>query len=149
MDIVKEIIKVTAYIKCGDKLLVFRHVDYPEAGIQVPSGTAERGEGLEDAALREAEEESGLTRLKIISYLGETRFVFDPPDQEAVQVQRHYFHLGWPGPINEERWQHWETSPSEGEEERILFELYWVPQIEVPELAGRLGLMLDRLPLSE
>ena len=145
----KKVVKVTAYIRCDNQLLVFRHVDFPEAGIQVPSGTVEIGEDLEEAVLREAEEESGLTALKVISYLGDTSFIFDPPDQKAVQVQRHYFHLEWPGPIIEERWQHWEMSPSEGEEERFLFELFWVPQSKVPNLSGKLGLMLDRLVLSE
>ncbi len=39
--------KVFAYITRGDKLLVFRHADFPEAGIQVPAGTAKEGEGLD------------------------------------------------------------------------------------------------------
>jgi ADP-ribose pyrophosphatase YjhB (NUDIX family) len=141
-----ELIKVTAYITCEDKLLVFRHVDYPEAGIQVPSGTAEVDEDLEEAVLREAEEESGLADLQWISYLGETSYIFDSPGGEAVRILRFFYHLGFPGPMKEESWQHWEESPSVGDEERILFELYWVNRDEIPELSGKLGMMLDRLP---
>ena len=36
--------KAFAYITRDDELLVFRHVDSPEAGIQVPAGTIEPGE---------------------------------------------------------------------------------------------------------
>ena len=66
-----------------------------------------------------------------------------------MNIQRHYYHLSWPGPINVERWEHWEMSPSAGDEDKILFELCWVPQNEIPELTGKLGLMLDRLPSAE
>ena len=31
--------KVLAYVTRGDELLVFRHRDFPEAGLQVPAGT--------------------------------------------------------------------------------------------------------------
>jgi len=46
--------KVLAYVTWGDKLLVFSHPDFPEAGIQVPAGTIEPGEEPEAAVLREA-----------------------------------------------------------------------------------------------
>ena len=36
--------KALVYITWGDKLLVFSHPDFPEAGIQVPAGTIEPGE---------------------------------------------------------------------------------------------------------
>jgi len=145
-QLMKEIIKVTAYITCSGSILVFRHVDFPEAGIQVPSGTAEEGEDLNEAVLREAEEESGLSDLRLVSYLGKTSYVFDPAGKGAARIQRHYFHLSWPGPITKAGWQHWEASPSEGEEDQILFELYWVDRSGIPELTGELGLMLDKLP---
>ena len=45
--------KVLAYIVRGDELLVFRHRDYPEAGLQVPAGTIEQGECSRSAVLRE------------------------------------------------------------------------------------------------
>jgi len=59
--------KVTAFITRGSgpaaELLVFRH---PAAGIQLPAGTVEPGERFEVAALREAREESGIDRLRLI-----------------------------------------------------------------------------------
>lgn len=36
--------KAYAYIVQEEQLLVFRHVDYREAGVQVPGGTLEAGE---------------------------------------------------------------------------------------------------------
>ena len=145
----QEIIKVTAYITCSGNILVFRHVDYPEAGIQVPSGTAEDGEDLTEAVLREAVEETGLEDLRLISCLGKSSYIFDPPEEEAVRIQRYYYHLSWPGPIQERVWQHWEETPSEGDDERILFELNWINQTEIPELTGKLGLMLHKLSRYE
>ena len=39
--------KVLAYIIQDDRLLVFRHTQFPEAGIQVPGGTVEQGEAID------------------------------------------------------------------------------------------------------
>ena len=45
------IYKVFAYITNQNRLLVFRHMDFPEAGIQVPAGTFMTGEELITAVL--------------------------------------------------------------------------------------------------
>jgi 8-oxo-dGTP pyrophosphatase MutT (NUDIX family) len=67
----KIIEKVTAFIihqsNEGAELLLFGH---PHAGIQIPAGTVEDGETPEQAVLREAAEETGLTLLSISRYLG-------------------------------------------------------------------------------
>ena len=47
------------------QLLVLKHRDIHEAGIQVPGGTVNEGETLEAAILREVQEESGLRHLCI------------------------------------------------------------------------------------
>lgn len=63
--------KVTAFITRasprGEELLLFEH---PYAGIQVPAGTMEEGEMPEQAAVREAYEETGLAGLAVDRYLG-------------------------------------------------------------------------------
>ena len=63
--------KVTAFITRrsteGRDLLLFEH---PNAGIQIPAGTVEKGERPEEAVLREAAEETGLASLSIYRYLG-------------------------------------------------------------------------------
>ncbi len=67
--------KVTAFVtrpsSRGDELLLFEH---PYAGIQIPAGTMEPGETPEQTALREAQEETGLTGLTVSRFLGEADF---------------------------------------------------------------------------
>jgi 8-oxo-dGTP diphosphatase len=125
--------KVYAYITREDRLLVFRHVDYPEAGVQVPGGTLDAGETPQEAVLREAREETGLDDLVLKVDLGsdEYRVAGSPPEQTLL---RHFFHLeclrGTP-----ETWQHYEMHPSDGTPAPILFEFSWLP---LPEAAGKL-----------
>ncbi len=63
--------KVTAFIvgdgPAGRELLILQH---PHAGLQLPAGTVEPGETPVDGALREAQEESGLTALQVVRELG-------------------------------------------------------------------------------
>jgi 8-oxo-dGTP pyrophosphatase MutT (NUDIX family) len=63
--------KVTAFIlRPGPgtwEVVLFEH---PTAGIQFPAGTVEEGEAPEAAVLREGGEESGLTGLKLESFIG-------------------------------------------------------------------------------
>lgn len=66
--------KVTTFItrnKNGKKqLLLFNH---PHAGIQIPAGTVEIGERSDDAALREAFEETSLNNLNVVCKIGELK----------------------------------------------------------------------------
>ena len=66
--------KVYAYITRQEQLLVFRHVDFLEVGIQVPGGTVEEGEPPDVAVMREASEETSLEGLRPASYLGEFKW---------------------------------------------------------------------------
>lgn len=63
--------KVTAFItqksEDGQELLLFEH---PNAGVQIPAGTVEDDETPEEAVIREATEETGLTSLSMRQYLG-------------------------------------------------------------------------------
>lgn len=70
--------KVTAFVTRGEELCVFWHTG---SGIQVPSGTVERGEEFEAAARREAEEETGLPGLELAARLGAR--TYDAPDGYA------------------------------------------------------------------
>jgi 8-oxo-dGTP pyrophosphatase MutT (NUDIX family) len=70
-------------------VLVFEHdARYPDAGVQVPAGGIDPGETLEQAAAREAWEETGLEALSAPVYLGSALHdSWQPP-----QLQ-HYFWL--------------------------------------------------------
>jgi len=138
--------KVVAYITDGGKLLVFQHTRFPEAGIQVPAGTVEEGESLDEAVLREAWEETGLDNLQIRSYLGVREYDSSASGQSGIQ-RRHYFHLALSGEVPA-RWRHYEEHPSDGSTEPIEFELFWVKFPDgVPELAGGQGDLLHKLAL--
>ncbi len=135
--------KVFAYITRGSDLLVFQHLGNPDAGVQVPAGTVEEGERLEEAVMREAEEETGLKRLKKVGLLGTQRR--DMRDYSIEEVHnRHFFHL-----VCEEeapdRWHNVERHRSDGGEP-ITFDLYWVRLPDgVPELYGEHGYLLSEL----
>lgn len=86
--------KVLAYITRRQQgrleLLVFDHVNFPEAGTQVPAGSIDPGETPDQAVLRESFEEAGVAGLRFVDYLG--CFPFEMPDGSAVHM-RHVYHL--------------------------------------------------------
>jgi 8-oxo-dGTP diphosphatase len=142
MPIVKR--KVLAYITHENRLLVFRHVDFPEAGVQVPGGTVEPDEEWEAAALREAAEETGLRELRLVGLLGEATFDLAVYGRDEINLRRFY-HLRCEGqpPAT---WRHAELTPSEGPPGPILFEYFWAPLPDgVPPLSAEMGAMLPAL----
>ncbi len=139
--------KVLAYITRGSRLLVFTHPTAPEAGIQVPGGTVEADEMIEDAALREAIEETGLAGLRLNTFLGELSRDMSDFGKDEIH-HRYYFHI-WCDEEAPEYWQHGEYM---NEGEPIPFDFYWVemphniPELiadhdaYLPTLAANLGL---------
>jgi 8-oxo-dGTP pyrophosphatase MutT (NUDIX family) len=136
--------KVVAYITRGMDLLVFRHTEFPEAGIQVPAGSVEPGESLRSAVLREAYEESGLASLQACTYLGSLDPVVGSSCEPAA-YRLHFFHLPYHGKTPP-RWRHHEALPSDGSDGPIEFEFHWVRLPDgVPELTGGQGAFLAYL----
>lgn len=133
------IAKVVAYVtRVGaggeSELLVFEHRDFPDAGVQVPAGTVDEGEGIEEALLREVEEETGIRGCRIVRKLA----VYDWEHPETHNVhERHVFQLEAPeGVANEWMWV--ETSGGAvSEDEGYVFVFRWVPlEGEVDLIAG-------------
>jgi 8-oxo-dGTP diphosphatase len=139
--------KAFAYITHRDRLLVFRHPNTPEAGIQVPAGTVEPGESPRDAVLREAFEETGLEDLTIEAALGQRDFDMTPFERREL-YRRHFFHLIVTGEPPE-TWRHEERHRSDGGS-AIPFDFFWVrlPH-EVPQLIAGHGDLLYRLSEPE
>jgi len=145
--------KAFAYITYRGQLLVFRHLDFPEAGIQVPAGTIKPGEALDAAALREAREETGLETLALVSFLGEQlRDMTDFGKRETHH--RFFYHLRCtePPPAT---WQHDEPDASGAPDKHPRFAFFWatfpggVPPLIadhdalLPALIQRLGMIPD------
>lgn len=136
--------KVFAYITHRNRLLVFRHTDFPEAGIQVPAGTVLPNEDLTTAVLREAEEETGLQDLVIKAHLGEQIRNMEDVRKDEIH-HRHFYHLLCIGDPPEQ-WQHDETSPSDGGASPIRFEFFWAAMPDqIPDLIADHGVMLPNL----
>ena len=139
--------KVFCYVTRNDnELLVFTHagLDFLEAGLQVPAGTAREGEDLGVAALREAIEETGLDMLTSGAPLGTTDWDFRPARDE-VHV-RHFFHFTVQGPTPD-RWTSQEQH--DGLAPPAAFELFWLPIERGHVLSGGhsalLGVLSERL----
>ena len=129
-----------AYITHGHRLLIFRHVDAPEAGLQVPAGTIEPGESPADAVMREAREETGLADLTLVRFLA--RDTRDMSDCGVDELQhRWFFHLRCDGEVRE-RWRHAERSQGEA----IWFEFFWAePPDGAPKLVANYADYVRRL----
>jgi 8-oxo-dGTP diphosphatase len=136
--------KALAYIVHQGKLLVFRHRDFPEAGIQVPGGTIEASETPEAAILREAVEETGLDGLKIVRMIGEQVRLMTSENMSYVH-HRYYFLLKC-AETPPENWVHAEHSASDGTPEPIWFEFFWakLPN-QIPELSGGQDYCLNKM----
>ena len=139
--------KVYAYIvkqmESKWQLLVFEHLDFPEAGIQVPGGTVETGESIPAAAIREVQEETGLESVEIIEKLGVSYHDMCQYGLKGFH-RRHYFHCRVTTPT-ERSWIASEEMPSDGSPGPIGFKFYWVNLACVPPLAGRTDEMLHIL----
>jgi len=137
--------KVMAYVTHEKRLLVFTHPDFPEAGIQIPAGTVEPGESSNCAVMREAFEETGLTCLERVRFLGECNYDISDFGRNEIQHRRFYHLICTERP--QDRWQHAETSG--GKHEAIIFEFFWAAlPSDVPDLIAGHGDMLPELVKS-
>lgn len=137
--------KVFAYITNGERLLVFRHPYSPEAGIQVPAGTIEEHGHAEEAVMREAYEETGLTDLSLHCFLGED--LRDMSDFGRNEMHHRYFYHLWCHGLPPARWYHQERDLSDSfESMSIIFEFFWMPlPCNIAALIADHGKMLPQL----
>ncbi|WP_189308140.1 NUDIX hydrolase [Streptomyces albospinus] len=98
-------IRVAAYVirhRAAPELLVFDHVAMPEAGTQVPAGGVQSREGLQEAALREVAEETGLLTATVVRQIA----VEDKPHPDTGQPRRTgFFYLRTPADTPD-AWEH-------------------------------------------
>jgi ADP-ribose pyrophosphatase YjhB (NUDIX family) len=135
----KVLVYVTRTKNAERLLLIFAHRDYPEAGWQVPGGTLEIGEDPGTGALREIEEEAGLTAFLRVILLGQS--IYLAPEKNERHL-RHFYRLECPadGP---DRFQH--TVSSGEEDEGLVFLFSWRALTELTELAAEQGAWFSAL----
>jgi ADP-ribose pyrophosphatase YjhB (NUDIX family) len=109
-------------------VLVFRHRDAPEAGIQVPRGTVDSGEDPAATVVREVCEECGLCEARLIGLLA--RDVEAQPDDPTQNWERFFFHLVAPNAPDE--WEH--TVTGAGEDNGLVFTFFWLPRERLGDL---------------
>ena len=84
--------RVFTYITRADQLLILEYVDGRYLQPQIPGGTVNKDELPAQAALREAQEETGLTALKLVQLLGSfERDLTDIGRDESIVAW--FFHL--------------------------------------------------------
>jgi 8-oxo-dGTP pyrophosphatase MutT (NUDIX family) len=134
--------KVLCYVVRDGWLLVFRHTDYSceEVGIQVPAGSIRPEETPEDAALREAREETGFTKFRIVRKLGEVIYDISPYRFEIQRRRVFQLELTEPTP---ERWASQELH--DGERDPTDFECFWIPLEAAHVLQSGQGALLGAL----
>lgn len=127
--------KVYAYlIRGGQELLVFDHFDFPEPGTQVPGGSLEPGESVEEGVRRELLEETGVASVSLVGYLGAFPWWFE---SQGIWHERHVYHLEPTEPLPDE----WIHIVSNGVADKGLrFRCYWIPLAEASErLCAQMG----------
>ncbi|MCO5972442.1 NUDIX hydrolase [Actinoallomurus soli] len=117
-------IRVAAYVirhRAVPELLVFDHVDMPQAGTQIPAGGVHPDEELHQAVLREVVEETGLLTATVIRPIT----VEDKPHPDTRQPRRTtYFHLQAPA-TTADAWHH--TVGGAGDDAGLTFFCRFVP----------------------
>lgn len=136
--------KAFAYITHQNRLLVFEHADYPDAGIQVPAGSIEPDETPEQGVMREAFEETGLEGLVMVEFLGMIEHDLAIYGREEIH-HRYFFHLTCDHKPPE-TWSHMETNRSDGNSEPLEFCFYWaaLPD-DVPPLVADHDILVGEL----
>ena len=131
--------RVVAYVTRGRKLLVFEHAGF----LQVPAGRIDHDETLEEGLVREVEEETGVTGLRVVGELADA--------DEVARLYGVHEHRSWAfhAVVDDEgpdAWEHAVTGT--GMDAGMVFPCRWVPLEERPLLWGRPDPLAERLLMS-
>ena len=131
--------RVIGYVTRGRELLVFERGGV----LQIPAGRIDHDETLEKGLLREVEEETGVTGLRIVGELADA--------DETDRLYGVHAHRSWAlhavadreGP---DAWDHHVTGT--GMDAGMVFQCRWVPLEDRPLLWGKPDPLVERLLMS-
>ena len=131
--------RVVAYVTRGFKLLVFEY-----AGVfEVPGGRIDHDETLEEGLVREVEEETGVSGLRIVGVLADAEEVDGLYDALTHKTWAFHAIASGDGP---DAWEH--AVAGTGRDSRMVFSCRWVPLDECPPLWGRPDPLVEKLRRS-
>ncbi len=124
------------------ELLVFDHLNMPEAGTQVVGGTVEKGEDLKNSLIREIAEESGIiVHEHELKEIGKT--TYHRKDREELNLRTYFLYTGDTSKISD-YFEH--TVKSDGEDNGIRFVFYWLSLKRAEsQLTGSFAELLSQL----
>jgi 8-oxo-dGTP pyrophosphatase MutT (NUDIX family) len=134
--------RVVAYVTRGRELLVFDHRDQPDVPTQVPAGRVDPGESLEEGAVREVEEETGISVGVMTELAGPEEFA---QLYGAGIHESHVFHAV-AGPGGPDSWEH--QVRGSGVDAGLVFTCRWAPLDHCPPLWGKPDPLAERLRRS-
>lgn len=131
--------RVVGYVTRGRELLVFEHA----GELQVPAGRIDHYETLEQGLVREVEEETGITGIRIVGELA-----------DADEVERLYgvlVHRSWAFHAEAEAggpdtWEHSVTGT--GMDADMVLPCRWMPLDDRPPIWGKPDPLAERLSVS-
>ncbi len=142
--IVKEKVLVYFLRKNNEQfeLLVFDHLNMPEAGTQIIGGTVEHDEDLKESLIREIYEESGLViKMHELKELGKT--VYKRLDREEINHRTYFLYTGETSKIPD-YFEH--VVKSNGEDNGIKYLHYWLTLKRAEsQLTGNFGELISQI----
>ncbi len=125
-----KVLKACPCVIQDNKILAFKH---PSAGFQIPKGSVEDHESIEEAVLRELAEESGITAASIGSKVGELDWIIEAGTHSFLQAEHQEWHIFLVKPEHPlpAQWHH--TAEGSEAEEGLNFEFFWQSFDSIPE----------------
>ncbi|MGH2922172.1 MAG: NUDIX domain-containing protein [Gaiellaceae bacterium] len=113
-----------------------------EAGIQVPAGRLDPGEGLEEGLAREVEEETGVTDLRVVGTLADA----DEFEQLYGLGAHRSYALHAEAADERDEWRH--AVGGKGADAGFTYRCRWVPLDDCPPLWGKPDPLVEKLRRS-